>query len=46
MEAAARDSRAPLDGRIVDLGLHCRVDPMMGNDVLIAIAIAATGIGA
>ena len=34
---------APLDGRIVDLGLHCRVDPAMGNDVL--IAIAATGIG-
>jgi len=29
---------APLDGRIVDLGLHCRVDPLMGNDVLIAIA--------
>jgi hypothetical protein len=29
---------SPLDGRIVDLGLHCRVSPPMGNDVLIAIA--------
>ena len=28
---------APLDGRIVDLGLHRCVDPAMGNDVLIAI---------
>ena len=29
---------APLDGRIVDLGLHCRVDPALGNHVVIAIA--------
>jgi hypothetical protein len=29
---------APLDGRIVDLGLHCHVDPVLGNHVLIAIA--------
>src|SRR5260370_42657189 len=29
---------APLDGRIVDLGLHCRVRPVMRNDVLITIA--------
>jgi hypothetical protein len=29
---------SPLDGRIVDLGLHCRVDPALGNEVLIAIA--------
>lgn len=36
--AAAPDSWSPLDGRIVHLGLHCRVDPAMGNDVLIAIA--------
>ena len=33
---------APLDGRIVDLGLHCRVDLAMGNHVLIAIAGAHT----
>ena len=36
--AAAPDSWSPLDGRIVDLGLHCRVDPGMGYGVLIAIA--------
>jgi hypothetical protein len=29
---------SPLDGRIVELGLHCRVDPGIGNDVVIAIA--------
>jgi hypothetical protein len=28
---------SPLDGRVVDLGLHCRVDPAMRNDILIAI---------
>jgi len=28
----------PLDGRIVDLGLHCQVDPGMGNEILIVIA--------
>jgi hypothetical protein len=28
----------PRDGRIVELGMHCRVDPMLGNDVHIAIA--------
>lgn len=27
----------PRDGRIVELGLHCRVDPSLRNDVLIAI---------
>lgn len=31
---------APLDGRIVDLGLHCQVDPGLGNHVVIAIAVA------
>lgn len=36
--AAGPDSWSPLDGRIVDLGLHCRVEPAIGNDVLIAIA--------
>lgn len=36
--AAAASPWSPLDGRIVDLGLHCRVDPAMANDVLIAIA--------
>ena len=34
---------APLDGRIVDLGLHCRMDPAQGNHVLIAIAGAHSG---
>jgi hypothetical protein len=29
---------APLDGRIVDLGLHCRVNPALGNDITITIA--------
>jgi hypothetical protein len=33
---------APMDGRIVDLGLHRRVDPAMGNDVLIVIAAQRT----
>lgn len=28
----------PQDGRIVELGMHCRVDPTLGNDVHIAIA--------
>lgn len=28
----------PRDGRITELGLHCQVDPDIGNDVLIAIA--------
>jgi hypothetical protein len=27
----------PQDGRIVELGLHCQVDPALGNDILIAI---------
>lgn len=36
--APAAGPWAPLDGRIVNLGLHCRVDPSMGNDLLIAIA--------
>jgi hypothetical protein len=38
------DPWSPLDGRIVDLGLHCRVNPSMGNDVI--ITIAATSIRA
>lgn len=33
---------APMDGRIVDLGLHRRVDRAMGNDVLIVIAAQRT----
>jgi|SRR5579875_90222 hypothetical protein len=32
----------PLDGRIVDLGLHCQVDSGLGNQVVIAIAAART----
>jgi hypothetical protein len=36
--APAAGPWSPLDGRIVDLGLHCRVNLSMGNDVLIAIA--------
>ena len=36
--AAGPDSWSPLDGRIVDLGLHCRMEPAMSHDVLIAIA--------
>jgi hypothetical protein len=30
---------APLDGRIIELGLHCSVDPNIGHDVFIAIAV-------
>jgi hypothetical protein len=29
----------PRDGRIVDLGLHVDVDPSLGNDVVISIAV-------
>jgi hypothetical protein len=29
---------SPLDGRIVDLGLHRRMNPSIGNDIIIAIA--------
>ena len=29
---------SPLDGRIIDLGMHRHVDPGLGNDILIAIA--------
>ena len=36
--APTASSWSPLDGRIVDLGLHCRVNPSIGNDVIIAIA--------
>lgn len=36
---------SPLDGRIVDLGLHCRVNPSLVNDVLIAIAATHTPTG-
>jgi hypothetical protein len=32
---------SPLDGRIVDLGLHCRVDPLMANDVITTVAAAS-----
>lgn len=35
--APAAGSWSPLDGRIVDLGMHCRVEPAMGNDVHVAI---------
>lgn len=41
--APAAGPWSPLDGRIVDLGLHCRVDPAMDNEIL--IAIGATHIG-
>jgi hypothetical protein len=41
---ASAGPRSPLDGRIVDLGLHRRVNPSMGNDVI--ITIAATSIRA
>jgi len=30
-------SRTLLDGRTANLGLHCRVDPSMANDLLIAV---------
>ena len=30
---------SPCDGRIVELGLHCRVDPALGNDVAISIGV-------
>lgn len=30
----------PRDGRIVELGLHCRVEPLLGNQVAIAIDAA------
>ena len=36
--ASAARSWSPLNGRMVDLGLHCRVKPSVGNDVIIAIA--------
>jgi hypothetical protein len=32
-----RADRAYRDGRIVELGLHCRVDHAFGNEVLITI---------
>ena len=28
----------PRDGRIVDLGLHLKIDPSLGHDVVVAIA--------
>jgi hypothetical protein len=31
------------DGRIVDLGLHCVVDPAAGNEIVIAIRARAVG---
>lgn len=33
----------PLDGRITELGLHCQVEPKLGNTVYIAIGAGATG---
>lgn len=36
--APAAGPWSPLDGRIVDLGLHRRVNPSIGGDVIIAIA--------
>ena len=33
----------PRDGRIVEAGLHCTVDSSLGNDVIIEIAVSATG---
>jgi hypothetical protein len=36
--APATSPWSPLDGRIVDLGLHCCVNSSIGNDVIIAIA--------
>jgi hypothetical protein len=36
--APAAGPWSPLDGRIIDLGLHCRVNPSIGHDVIIAIA--------
>jgi len=33
---------SPLDGRIVDLGLHRRVDPSMTHGVAITIAAASS----
>ena len=38
-DAPGHWSRALLDSRTANLGLHCRVDLSMGNDVLIAIAV-------
>lgn len=32
----------PLDGRITELGLHCRMDDSTGNDFLIAIAASSS----
>lgn len=31
----------PRDGRIVEMGLHCDVDPTLNNDVVIAVAVNA-----
>ncbi len=36
--APAAPAWAPLDGRITELGLHCRIDPALGNDVTITVA--------
>jgi hypothetical protein len=32
----------PRDGRIVELGLHCRLEPSLGSQVAIAIDAAAS----
>jgi hypothetical protein len=34
---------SPLDGRIVDLGLHRRVDAALGHDVIIVVAASRVG---
>jgi len=33
----------PRDGRITDLGLHCTVDPAVGDQVTIAIRAGTLG---
>lgn len=34
----------PLDGRIVELGLHCTYDPTLGNDVGLVIGASSVGV--
>ncbi|MFI5066927.1 MAG: hypothetical protein ACHP9Z_23530 [Streptosporangiales bacterium] len=36
--APAAPAWSPLDGRIVGLGLHCHVNPALGNDITITVA--------
>lgn len=35
--AAPRRSWNPRDGRVIELGLHCRIDAALGNDVIVTI---------